>query len=156
MTQKQLGELLREVFDSFSKETPRLELKLGKKDRRVHERAICFRLGLHLAKKVEPEFGFVDSEYNLDLNADDLKSLPGVGKTGRVMPDLIIHRRTKNKEQNITVIEVKFVGDDAGIQESQERIKKFREKYGYLAGAVVALPESYDNFVNSAQIIPSA
>lgn len=150
MTSERFLEILHQSMINLSGENPGLKLS---RDLRICERSICFRIGHLLAMKVEPEF-FVDSEYNLDLSVDERKSLPNTGKTGRVFPDLIVHKRTPNKEENFAVIEVKFLNDTVGIADAKVRIKKFRDKYGYKFGAVIAIPNSHEKFADLYEIEP--
>lgn len=144
MTVDDFMKLIVDVLSDFSNENPRLKIapKAG-----ACERAICFRLGLHLARRAK---GFVvDSEYNVDLTAKGHKTLPRTGRTGRVFPDLILHKRTSGTDQNFAVIEVKFksAGKKA-ITEAEKRVERFRRYYGYKVGAVIVIPRRWDEFTS--------
>lgn len=149
MTVDDFMKLIVDVLSDFSNENPRLKIapKAG-----ACERAICFRLGLHLARRAK---GFVvDSEYNVDLTAKGHKTLPRTGRTGRVFPDLILHKRTSGTDQNFAVIEVKFKSaGKKGIAEAEKRIERFQRHYGYRLGAVVAIPRSWERFAERCEVM---
>jgi hypothetical protein len=93
----------------------------------THERTICCRL----ARYLEPHFpGLkVDTEYNRDGGAP--KRLPhNEGDDSRVFPDIVVHKRGQNSDNNLLVIEVK-IGRNAASENDMRKLRKMKEQFSY-------------------------
>ncbi|MDE0573738.1 hypothetical protein ON058_09980 [Demequina sp. B12] len=98
------------------------------------ERSLTHRLAVYL----EREFpGYhVDCEYNRDRGGSARKVLSDAQGTGRVFPDIVVHRR--GGDDNVLVVEAKKWGRDG--DNDIARLEGFRRDLGYLYGAFVEFP----------------
>lgn len=96
--------------------------------RKCSERSIVFRLGLYLAKSLEPRELNVDCEYN--KNGDKPKALRGRRFN---YPDIIVHKRESN-ENNLLIVEVKTPNDTQSVhfQNDADKLISFTQEGPYL------------------------
>lgn len=125
--------------------------KLYKKDSylfegKVSERAISHKLACYiteLAPKKKKNSGWhVDAEYNRNVEAP--KTLRLNGQETCVVPDILIHRRGLNNEEdtidnNLLVIEIKKNAKRSGQEKDIEKIKAFinDNPYNYKYGLFI-------------------
>ena len=102
----------------------------------VHERCMVFRIGLYLAKAIEKDDSL--SEYYVDLEYNRIGSVPKEIETGRIIPDLQIHKR--RIRDNLIVMEFKKEGNNT--DEDQKKLISFTRQsgeYRYAAGLSIIL-----------------
>ena len=157
-TEAQIRNWLERSIEAIAAERPQLRIDS------IGERALCFRLGLHLSGLVLENL-IVDSEYNFDLSGPDSKRVPNIGRLAElartqtnntlrlVIPDLILHRRTEIQTDNEAVIEVKMSdAADLDAQFAREKVIAIRSRYGYVHAIVVTLPRDAVNFARNCRI----
>lgn len=104
----------------------------------ANERSITHRFAIYIEKEF-PEWN-VDCEYNRDgedpkeihlnrSNEDDPKN-----DGNKVYPDIIVHKRTTNK--NLIVIEAKK-NTSSDLETDKEKIKAYLEEYNYNTGLFI-------------------
>jgi hypothetical protein len=108
-------------------------------ERGISERTLTCRLAVYLQKRFQEPY-FVDCEYN-KIIADDTdipKHLSNWNKKW-VMPDIIIHRRTREPDGNLVVIEAKRrVRGSKSVNKEREKIRQYmrepalKYQYGYV------------------------
>ena len=160
ITEEIIRDLLLESIRSVANEYPPLKFDS------IGERALCFRLGLHLARLLPREI-ILDSEYNYDLSNADPKKVPNLGKLADlartlqmtdvesrlVTPDFILHARTAGNDENVAVIEVKRA--DASETESEyakEKVKAIQREFGYRIGVLLTLSRSVESFADNCEV----
>jgi len=108
----------------------------------VNERAVGAVLA-HLFVREEFPDHKVDAEYNrIGANGDPKRlNLPADfgTKNGRVIPDIIVHRRGNNDE-NLLVAELKMESNSQPHDRDHEKLRAFVEQLGYRVGAFIELP----------------
>ena len=113
------------------------------------ERCIAARLAMYL-REYFVDYD-VDVEYNRHGDGDNVKRLPcDLDKRTQcpaVLPDVIVHRRGDD-DSNLLVIEMKKAPNQSGMDSDRQRLKAFREEFGYKLGALVvcrtrSCPEVY-------------
>jgi len=103
-------------------------------EKRASERTISHKLAEHIQKKF-PGWQ-VDCEYN--RNRKDSKRLPDYhGKSKRVFPDIIIHKR--GASDNLLIIEMKKDANKKVGKKEKDRISDFKKYYGYKYGLFMNL-----------------
>ena len=154
MTADQIVPVVAESFRELFQEDKVL-FELGTSG--ISEETLTFRLGLYL-QKLLPQYN-VDCEYN--RFEDTLKNDPHVDQKW-MMPDVIVHRRTK-KPHNLIVIEAKKWGSWSGgwprIKGKLEAFTRLPGKYEYrlgLAWKMKASDQAVDHvaiwFMNGAEL----
>ena len=102
----------------------------------VSERSITHRLGMYLQEAVGYAWD-VDVEYNR-IGGDETKEVPEElltsGSQGRVVPDVIIHRRG-SEDHNILVVEAKKSGNSDGGD--RQKIRAYLQQLDYDFGLFV-------------------
>lgn len=112
-------------------------------ERKIHERTLTARFAIYLQRRFGSEY-FVDCEYNkmsLDgSNTDILKRLDDFPSKKNVYPDIIVHKRTKEVEDNLLIIEAKPAKSARSKRTREKEAKKvhaymtsrgLRYQYGY-------------------------
>jgi len=97
---------------------------------KCHERTIAHKLGEYL-QMVFPDWN-VDLEYNrmdpeLSDISEDTSNCSDDESTGRIFPDLIVHRRGL-KFKNLLVVEIKTIADDR--EHDYEKLESLTELSG--------------------------
>jgi hypothetical protein len=110
--------------------------------RKLHERTIAGRIAYYL-QPLMTEGYFVDCAYDKTadgLGAGTLKKLSEHG-TDSVTPDIIIHDRKRGTAGNLAVIEAKWSGDKAAIEQEKIKIGLFMKepKLAYKSGFLILL-----------------
>lgn len=106
----------------------------------VGERTIVAKLAAYL-KGVFPSHD-VDVEYNrhgLDPKTVELSSECYGGGDHRIFPDVIVHRRSEDR-QNLLVIEVKKSTNREPRACDEAKIRALKDQYGYEYGVMIELP----------------
>ncbi|RVG88457.1 hypothetical protein CN221_27365 [Sinorhizobium meliloti] len=108
----------------------------------VNERAVGAVLA-HLYVREEFTHHKVDAEYNrIGVNGDPKRlNLPAEfgTKNGRVIPDIIVHRRGDN-EENLLVAELKMETNRESRDFDHRKLQAFVEQLEYRVGVFVELP----------------
>ncbi len=138
-------ENIKEALDEALSQLIRSDADLLRID--ANERSITHRIALYLEKYFS---GWnVDCEYNRDghepkrlgLNPEQISSDDTNGKT--VYPDIIVHKR--NTDNNLLVIEVKKTFEDAAAEHDREKLRLFKNEFGYQYAAFVkVVAERYE------------
>jgi hypothetical protein len=109
----------------------------------VNERSITHRLGMYLQEAVGDAWD-VDVEYNR-IGGNETKEVPEElltsGSQGRVVPDVIIHRRGSG-EHNVLVVEAKKSGNSDGGD--RQKIRAYLQHLNYDFGLFVRFDTGQD------------
>lgn len=141
---EQLIKLVKNSLAQFKSEVPCLA------DRTSSERSWVFRIAYYLQKEMhknsneykqlDPAALFVDVEYNRDTATDDSKRVHG----SLVLPDIVIHKRTSHRRDNLICIEIKKkTNSTKDIEKTKQIIREYGYRYG-LAMNVKRFLESPD------------
>lgn len=104
------------------------------------ERSMVFRIGLYLSQAIEKDD--LLSEYCVDCEYNRNVSTPKEIETGRIIPDLLIHKR--KLPDNLVAMEFKKEGNDT--EEDQNKLISLTEqsgKYRYAVGLLIILGHKY-------------
>lgn len=101
-------------------------------DLNVSERAVMFHIARYMREKTPDEF-HVDCEYNRHLTdikqLHYLRQLLGTAEDHDVYPDILIHKRN-NDENNQLVVEIKKIGIETDLD--RRKLEAFKnEPYSY-------------------------
>lgn len=162
-TEAQVRNWIEGAIIQLTREIPQIDLA------RVGERALCFRIGHHLASN--PLDGFVvDCEYNFDVSATASKRVVNTGRLAEiglqlygtapdlrlVTPDIILHSRTGDGQNNEVVIEVKFPPTSERsrleIEYAKEKVRTIQAAFNYSHGILLTLPRVRDRFAQNCEI----
>jgi hypothetical protein len=106
-------------------------------EQELHERTLTARLAHHLQKGLGRSY-FVDCEYNkmADGSGIDIpkRLVNWPSKTGRVLPDIIVHQRTSQVSGNLAVIEAKWKPEERDTECEKIRAYMTEEKLKYQHG----------------------
>lgn len=144
MNEQRIEGIIRECLRQVANEQPPLDITS------IRENVVAFRLGVAFEARNEFREYNIDCEYNRDVAANDLKRrLSG----GTIRPDLIVHKRTGNNEDNLLALEVKWNNSQPdAIQDDRNKLADIKQKYGYPFCVLLILPRSLNNFVDNAII----
>ncbi|WP_229075177.1 aminoglycoside adenylyltransferase domain-containing protein [Actinoplanes sp. DH11] len=135
-----LGWLKQALHDLYEQDRQLFELGVG-------ETALCFRLGHHLANRVDGPWD-VDAEYDREGTAAHLKTRnPAYGTHMR--PDLVIHRRGRGgRTNNLLFLEVKRLRGDSLDDGDVDKAAVAVVRHHYQLGVALALSRE-DGFAPS-------
>jgi hypothetical protein len=144
MNEQQIDGIIRDCLRRVANEQPPLDLTS------IRENVVAFRLGIAFESRNEFREYKIDSEYNRDVAANDLKRrLSG----GTIRPDLIVHKRTGNNQDNLLAVEIKWNNSQpSAIQDDREKLADIKQKYGYPFCILLILPRVLNNFADDAVI----
>ncbi len=144
MNEQQITDILRSCLRQVANEQPPLDIAS------IRENVVAFRIGVFLEARDEFREYIIDSEYNRDVAANDLKRR---STGGAIRPDLVVHKRTGNNEDNLLALEVKWSNSQPeAIQDDRHKLADIKQKYEYPFCVLLILPRNLDNFSDNATI----